>query len=142
MEFKDEINVKGHLKIYKNGNLIVDKDNLIVNTGLTLIASRLNSNTNNIISHLAIGNDNTTPSKTQTTLISEQFRKAITSTTYSGWVVTFITNIDYNEANFVWKELGLFNASSSGIMLNRVVVNFTKTVNDYATVEFDITFSS
>ena len=57
-------------------------------------------------------------------------------------VVTFKSTFNPGEANFAWKEWGIFNAGSGGVMLNRVVEsNGTKKNNQTWVLEVSITFA-
>ena len=56
--------------------------------------------------------------------------------------VTFKSTFAPNEANFPWNEWGIFNASTGGVMLNRVVEsNGTKLSNQTWILEVAITFA-
>ena len=57
-------------------------------------------------------------------------------------VVTFKSTFAPDEANFAWNEWGIFNASTGGVMLNRVVEsNGTKQSNQTWILEVAITFT-
>ena len=57
-------------------------------------------------------------------------------------VVTFRATFNPSEANFAWNEWGVFNASSGGTMLSRVVEsNGTKQSNQTWVLEVSITFA-
>lgn len=57
-------------------------------------------------------------------------------------VLTFKSTFAKSEANFAWNEWGIFNASSGGVMLNRVVEsNGTKQSNQTWVMEVAITFA-
>lgn len=57
-------------------------------------------------------------------------------------VVTFRATFNPSEANFAWNEWGLFNASTGGTMLSRVVEsNGTKQSNQTWVLEVSITFA-
>jgi len=129
------------VRVYSNGKKIFEANKMIMNAGLELLASRLYNNTDNYLGYVAIGTDNTAEDPNQTALGNEIFRKAVTSTTHSGGVTTITVNILYTEANDNWKEIGLFNDSTGGVMFDRVVVDYTKTDSDYVTIEFEITFA-
>lgn len=138
----ESIKIKGKLEILDEaGNIIYSKKNLIVNTGLALIANRMIGDTPVALSHCAVGDDNTSVSATQSALVSEIFRKAKTADSAVGGVLTIDTKFESFEANFTWKEIGLFNASSGGDMLDRVAINFIKN-NQSVTVRFTITFTT
>ena len=141
MIFNDSVKISGHLRIKKNGVVIFDGENLIVTDGIGLMASRMADDSDSSLTHLAIGDDTTVASIGQTALINELFRSAITSKTHSGAVTTYITSLSYSDANFVWKELGMFNDATAGTMFNRVVVNINKTASDAIDIQWDITFT-
>jgi hypothetical protein len=138
VEIKEINKITGRCRIYSNGLLVFDSKNLVVNDGAELMASRLYSNTDNFITHMGIGDDTTPVLATQTALLNEVFRKAVTSATHSGGTTTFTINVLNAEANFLWGELALFNDATVGSMYDRVVVNFNKTASDSVVVIFDI----
>lgn len=56
--------------------------------------------------------------------------------------VTFRSTFEQDEANFDWREWGIFNAQTGGVMLNRVVEsNGTKQPNQTWILEVDVTFT-
>jgi hypothetical protein len=105
-----------------------EKHNLVVNTGLAQIISRLKDATTAVTSHMAVGTGTTPAAATQTTLITETARVALTSTTI---VTTTIANdsIQYvatfspGTGTGALAEAGLFNAASAGTMLARTQFN-------------------
>lgn len=57
-------------------------------------------------------------------------------------VATFRATFNPSEANFAWNEWGIFNASTGGVMLSRVVEsNGTKQSNQTWVLEVAITFA-
>lgn len=95
--------------------------------------------------HLGIGDSSDAFAVSQTDLQgSNKLRKAmdIGYPVVSGPVITFKSTLAPNEANFSWNEWGIFNASTGGVMLNRVVEsNGTKQSNQTWVLEVDITFA-
>lgn len=75
--------------------------------------------------YLGVGDSSTAFAATQTDLqaSSNKLRKAMDATfpTQSTNILTFQATYGSSEANFAWNEWGVFNASSSGTMLNRKV---------------------
>lgn len=56
--------------------------------------------------------------------------------------ITFKSTFGPDDANFAWNEWGVFNASTGGVMLNRVVEsNGTKQSNQTWILEVAITFT-
>lgn len=75
---------------------------------------------------------------------ANKFRKAMDSDypTIVPPKVTFKSTFAQNEANFAWNEWGIFNASTGGVMLNRVLEsNGTKQNNQTWILEVEITFA-
>ncbi len=119
--------------------------NLIVNSGLAYIASRLKDATAAAMTHMAVGTGNTAAAAAQTALVTETARVALASTTI---VTTNVTNdaIQYT-ATFpagtgtgALVEAALLNAASGGTMLSRTVFSvINKGADDSLTVTWKIT---
>jgi hypothetical protein len=78
----------------------------------------------NANAHLGAGDGTTAFAATQTDLQgTNKLRKAMEATypTRATNVLTFRSLFGTSEGNFAWEEWGVFNASSSGTMLNRKV---------------------
>ena len=86
------------------------------------------------IKYVALGDNNTAPAATDTILYNEQFRTPFVSQTKTdtGELTTdfYVTDV---EANFEFEEMGIFAGAAasatenSGILLSRVLYNYTKT---------------
>jgi hypothetical protein len=97
--------------------------NLVVQTGRNFISHRMVSNSNVVMSHMAIGTNNTAAALADTTLGTETARVALTSSTVSANVVTYVATFNPgtpSAANAV-VEAGIFNAGSGGDLLCRTV---------------------
>jgi len=69
-------------------------------------------------------------SQTDLQAATNKLRKAVDSApTRSTNVLTFIATFGTSEANWVWNELGIFNAAAAGTMLSRYVANMGTKVN-------------
>lgn len=94
---------------------------------------------------LGVGNGTTAFAVGQTDLQgTSKLRKAMDAgyPTVAAPVVTFKSTFAPAEANFDWREWGIFNAASGGVMLNRVIEsNGTKQNNQTWVLEVAITFS-
>lgn len=111
--------------------------NLLVNTGLTDIGNGLTSAGlatpyTNANAHLGVGDSSTAAAVSQTDLqaASNKLRKAMDATypTVANGVYTFRSTFATGDANFAWQEWAVFNAASTGRMLNRAVASLgTKT---------------
>lgn len=122
---KDDLKATGivNIKQYNStGNLIKDftVNNLVVNSGISFITSRMYSSAENTMSHMAIGGAYGTPVPSETTLGSEIARVALTSTTVVGNSIVFVAEFGVGVGTGIIQEAGIFNAASSGTMLNRV----------------------
>jgi hypothetical protein len=117
--------------------------NLLLIGGASALWQRLISTSitafDNSNAHLGVGDSSTAAADTQTDLqaASNKLRKAMDSTypqhtdsTSSSGAksITYKSTFATGDANFAWQEWGIFNASSSGRMLNRKVESLgTKT---------------
>lgn len=91
------------------------------------------------IAYFALGTGTAAPSRTDTALVNEQFRKQVTqqSTSRVGLdcMLTSVCSLSAGEANFTIREIGVFCGSgasgvaNTGELLSRVLVNFTKNSN-------------
>ena len=122
---KDDLKATGivNIKQYNStGNLIKDftVNNLVVNSGISFIINRMYSSVENPMSHMAIGGTFGTPVPSETTLGSEITRVALTSTTIVGNSLVFVATFGAGVGTGLIQEAGIFNAATSGTMLNRV----------------------
>jgi hypothetical protein len=80
---------------------------------------------NNANAYIGVGDSSTAFAAAQTDLqaASNKVRKAMDATypTRATNVLTFRSTFTTSDANFAWAEWAVFNASSSGTMLNRKV---------------------
>ena len=146
MKLDSNLAMKGHLTIAINDEIVRDIDNLVVNTGKNYVASRMAGNSPNVMSHMAIGADNTAAAATQSALGDE---KAIVALTTAGgsasganvtYTATFAANTPSSAAAI--KEAGIFNGASSGTMLCRTVFDVVnKQPSDSMTITWVVTAS-
>lgn len=138
---KDKITWKGIFKLTKFENDEAVKNNtpyeekiigknILVNAGinalLTLLAGGGGTAFNNASAYLGVGDSNTVAGATQTDLqaATNKLRKAMNATfpTYGTLQkITFQSDFGSTDANYAWNEFAVFNASSAGTMLNRLV---------------------
>ena len=95
--------------------------------------------------YLGVGSGTTAFDANQTNLTGGNARRKLLDEGYpivSPPSVTFRATFEQIDANFAWNEWGIFNASTGGVMLNRVVEsNVTKQDNQIWTLEVTITFA-
>ena len=138
----DQLQLKGHLQIHLNDELVRDVDNLVVTTGKNLVASRLVGTTPAVMSHMAIGSGTTAAAAGNTALGTELGRVSLTSGSASSAVVTYVATFAAGTGTGAVTEAGLLNASSSGTMLCRTVFSVVnKGANDSMTVTWTVTVS-
>lgn len=145
---KETIQAQGHVRIarFNAAGALVEEhfvENLLVQTGLNYIASRLKDATATVMSHMALGAGTAAASNGQTALVTELGRVAMTSTTLSANVVTYTATFSPATATGAVTEAAIFNAASAGTMLNRVafpVVN--KQAGDTVAVTWTVTINA
>lgn len=130
----------------KSGNVKDKRDitNLVVDSGLNLILTRLKDTSKNVMSHMAVGTNSTTPVAGHTDLLSiVGSREPLDSTTVTGNSITYVSSFEAGEGTGSLVEAGIFNNSTGGDMLCRTtfpVVN--KGADDVMSITWTITLSS
>jgi hypothetical protein len=146
---KDSVTATGKLSIVLTSDAGVVKEvrevpNLVVQTGLNFIASRMEGVSSAVMSHMAVGETNTTPSNGNTALLSEVAgsRTALTSTTVSTDAVTYTTTFGPGVGTGALVEAGIFNAASGGTMLCRTIYAvINKGAADTLTISWTVTIN-
>lgn len=119
-----------------------DFKNLVVDTGLNYIVSRMKDTTQGAMSHMAIGSTNTAAAANQTALLGELGRVALTSTTVSANTVTYTATFGAGVGTGAVVEAAILNASSSGSMLCRTVFPVVnKQADDSIAITWTVTIS-
>lgn len=145
MRKTDFLTAKGTLGIVltdQNGNLKQELNvtNLVVDTGLAYIASRMKDATATAMTHMAIGSGTNDPAAGDTALQTQLGRVALTSTTVTSNSVAYIASFAAGTGTGAVTEAGIFNASSAGTMLCRTefaVIN--KAAGDSMTITWTVT---
>lgn len=126
----DSLKAKGVLQltlIDEAGNVkSTDTHNLVVNTGLAYIASRLKDASETVMTHMGIGSGTTAAAAADTALGSQLARVVIDSTTIvttsvTGDSVQYVATFAAGTGTGAVTEAGIFNAASGGTMLSRTV---------------------
>lgn len=116
--------------------------NLVVQVGRDYIASRMKDATANVMSHMSVGEDSTTPAIGNTVLGNEIGRVALDSTTVNNNVVTYVATFPAGTGTGGLEEAGIFNDGTVGTMLCRTtfaIVN--KAAADSMVITWAITIS-
>lgn len=142
MDVKSGMEMKGHLTISLNGEVVQEVDNLVVTAGKGYVASRMKDATATAMSHMAIGTGSTAAAAGDTALGSESARTALTSTSVSGAVVTYADTFAAGVGTGAITEAGILNASSGGTLLCRTVFSVVnKGASDSMTITWTVTAS-
>lgn len=152
MNTNEKLKLSGQLNLVlkdKNGNIKDEREvkNLVVNTGLAFIASRMAGTAKNVMSHMALGSGTTAAAAGDTDLESMLgSREALDSTTITGAnnnSVQYVASFEAGEGTGAVTEAGIFNASTSGDMLCRTVFAVVnKAADDTLSVTWTVTISA
>lgn len=145
----DSLKLKGRVGIVlkdKDGNVkeTRDIDNLVVDTGLDYIASRMKDATATAMTHMALGSGSTAAAAGDTDLGSILgSRELLDSTTVTDNTVVYVSSFEAGDATGAVTEAGIFNASTGGTMLCRTVFSVVnKAADDTMSVTWTITISA
>ena len=124
---------------------VVHKDNIIVGGGFDFVADAIGNSSARpgVMGWIAVGTGSTAAASTQTALVTELKRNAATYGHPAGTkVFTFTASFLAGDATGAITEAGVFNASSSGTMFDRVVFPVVnKGSDDSLTAVFTFTMS-
>jgi len=133
---------KVHVAVTNERGEVVEQRaaNLVVTTGKNFTASRMVGVASNVMSHMAIGEGATAAVVGDTTLQTELARVALTAATATTNVVTYTATFGVGVGTGAVTEAGIFNASSAGTMLCRVVFAVVnKGANDTIAITWTVT---
>ena len=143
----DETRALGKLTIEvkdKDGKLKQREEvkNLVVDTGLAYIASRMKDASATAMSHMAIGTGSSAAAAGNTALGTEAARVALTSTTVTSNAVAYVAAFAAGTGTGAITEAGILNAASSGTLLCRTVFSVVnKGASDSMTITWTVTIS-
>ncbi len=148
----DKLKISGALNIVltdKDGNVKDTRDikNLVVDSGLTFIISRMAGTAKSVMSHMALGSGTTSTAGGQTDLSSMLgSREALDSTTITGTKnekIQYVCNFEAGDATGAVTEAGIFNDASAGDMLCRTVFPVVnKQADDTMAITWTITIAA
>ena len=118
--------------------------NLVVTAGKNYIASKMVATTNTPASmtHMGIGVGTTTPGASDTSLVSQTGRVALSGSTVSTNTITYTATFPAGTGDGAITEAGIFNASSAGTMLCRTTFPIvTKQSGDTIAITWAVTVS-
>jgi hypothetical protein len=144
---KDKLKATGSVNVVVRGedgrvsqNFTVP--NLVVDTGLNYISSRMKDATATAMSHMAVGTGTTAAASGDTTLETESARVALDSSTVTGASISYVATYPAGTGTGALTEAGILNASSAGTLLCRTLFSvINKGAADTMTVTWTITIS-
>lgn len=143
---KDTISIEGKLNIKlfdEEGNLKDERNvhNTVVTAGKNFIADQLSTTPGSTkMTHMAVGTGTTAVDPGDTTLVTENDRNAVTSSTDTTNVLTVVGDWAAGDATAAITEAGIFNAASNGTMLARSVFSaINKAAGDTLSITWTVT---
>lgn len=114
--------VRGYVQVRKDGKVVAEGKNLVVDAGFELIAKLIGA-TGTHPTHMAAGNGGSASQPSMVNLQgTEVERVALSSTTVSGNSVTYLATFGAGiSVTVTIREFGIFNAASGGEMLCRFI---------------------
>lgn len=147
MNTQDLLKASGALKVVVTGADGQVKEervipNLVVTVGKNFVASRMVGTSAAVMSHMAIGSDNTPAAAGDTALGSELGRVALAGASAATNVVTYTATFPAGTGTGAVVEAGIFNATPAGTMLCRTVFAVVnKGVDDAMSITWTVTIS-
>lgn len=147
MNTNENLKASGSLRVVvtgKNGQVKEEHDfkNLVVTVGKNFVASRMVGTAANVMSHMAIGSNNTAAAASDTALGAELGRVALASASATSAVVTYTATFPAGTGTGAVVEAGIFNNSTGGTMLCRTVFSVVnKGADDAMSVTWTVTIS-
>lgn len=111
--------IRGHVRVWKDGKLILEGRNRVVDAGLQLVAQIFSATAQPRVKAMAFGTNPAAPTGTQTKLSGTERGRRRVSVLQSSAQITYTATIV--GVTQTLKEFGLFNATAatSGAMLAR-----------------------
>jgi len=145
---KDFVKARGKVTLVLTGSDGTVKEtreveNLVVQTGLNYIASRMKDATATVMTHMGLGTSSTAATLAQTALVTAVgVRVALTSTTVTTSSVAYACTFGAGVATGAITEAGIFSALTAGTMLCRTVFSvINKGAADTLTITWTIAVS-
>jgi hypothetical protein len=106
----DGLKITGRLIIEKNGEVVQEVDNLVVTSGKQWVAKRM-ADQDTVMTHMAIGTNNTAAAVANTGLGAELERNALTVSggTVSGATISYASTFPANDGTGAITEAGIFD---------------------------------
>jgi hypothetical protein len=144
----DNLKAKGRLSVVLTGADGQVKetrsiDNLVVNTGLAFITSRMAGTSSAVMSHMAVGSGSVAAAGGNTALGTELGRVTLSGITPTGAAIEYTATFGAGVATGAVTEAGILNAASVGTLLCRTVFAVVnKGAADTLSITWTITLSA
>lgn len=146
---QEQMSVQGRLSVVlrdSNGQVkqSYEVPNLVVDTGLAYITSRMKDATDDVMSHMAVGSGATAADGGDTALETQiGSRVALTSTTVTANEIEYVATFAAGVGTGAVTEAGTFNAATAGTMLCRTVFSVVnKGADDTLQITWTITLNA
>jgi hypothetical protein len=148
MKLSNNLVATGKLAIVltdENGNIKHSEEvkNLVVDTGLDFIASRMTGTSANVMSHMGLGSGTTAAASGDTALqspLGSRVALTVSGGSASDNTVTYVASFPAGSGTGAVTEAGVFNASTNGTMLCRTVFSvINKAAGDSMTITWTVT---
>lgn len=123
-------------------------ENMVMNGGLSDIASLMIGSTTPVPTHVALGTGTTAVAANQTALATGDnttWRSIVARTKYSTYIASYETTYSTSLANGTWSEIALYSGGTgtafSGTMFARALVTVTKTSSQVLSVAWRVQVS-
>ena len=136
--------VKGSVLIQMGDRSLCVSNNMVLN-GMHWLINRMLPGGPANLSHIAVGDGTAIIQPGDTTLANERARKPIVTQVRDGETLLAETFFDRGEANFQWREVGLFSGGTdtlgTGVLIARALLDESKDDLRTATVTWQIEVS-
>ena len=137
----DGLKLTGALTIALNDEVVQETKNLVVTAGKNWVADRMND-ANTVMTHMAVGTGTTEALVTQTALVTENDRNALTSTTVTANAIAYVATWAAGDATAAITEAGIFLLDNNTTMINANTLNTIDfSAADSMTITWTITVS-
>lgn len=148
----ENLKLSGELSIVlkdKDGNVKDTREvkNLVVDTGLAFIISRMQGTDKAVMSHMALGAGTTAAAGGQTDLVTmlggREAIDAVSTLGTNNEKVRYVCNFEAGDGTGAVTEVGIFNASTGGDMLCRTVFDVVnKAADDTMAITWTVTLAA
>ena len=147
MTYNSNVKATGKLTlVLKDENNLVKQiqtvPNLVVDLGKEFIVNRMIGTSENIMSHMAVGTNNSAVQVDDDSLTTELERVSLDSSSVVGTTVSYVAEFGAGVGTGSLTEAGIFNDATAGTMLCRTTfATIVKSSADTLTITWNITIN-